>query len=100
MRARSRNEVPALTAEQIESVPELTILAALEATLALALTHLLVVHPKLRDEDCPPWARDHSPQFEAAQKLYDRAHTCLEAIRRYRRLHPPPPPPPANERDF
>jgi len=91
---------PSLTPEMLDHTPELVILAALEATLELALTHLRVVHPKLMDPECPAWARDDSPHFIAAEKLVARARACLRAIRTYRARCPTPDEPPCRRDDF
>lgn len=73
------------TPQELADVPELAILAALDATLALALRALVAAHPQLVDPECPHWARDVSAERDAAERILTASVPLSTAIEEYGR---------------
>ena len=84
---------PPPTPFEIANAPELAILAALDATLDLALRALLAAHPQLGDPDVPSWARDSSPSRTTADRILALAVRLTHELNAYRRATAPSPRP-------
>lgn len=76
-----------LTSEQLQVLPELAILVALDTVIETAIDAMLAAHPELiEDEPNPPIPAPLTAPACAADAIVQLAATLQEAIDRYRRV--------------
>ena len=81
--ARSFDRIP--TPDELDSAPELAILAALDHTLELATRALACAHPELADPERPYWLLQSPRVPPAAKTLIHRTAALTRALRAYRK---------------
>jgi len=77
-----------LTSDQLQTLPELAILAALDAVLQSTIRALYAAHPDLEeDEENPSIPQRMTAATCAADAIIQLSETMLDAIARYQRAN-------------
>ena len=77
-----------LTSDQLQTLPELTILAALDAVLQTTIRALYAAHPDLEEaEENPSIPKRMTAATCAADAIIQLSGTMLDAISRYQRAN-------------